>query len=61
MSRLTDLPCTENIHRQMLFHSCLGDVGSDCVEDVDENEEDGDEQSHPTRDDVWKCIGYHKA
>ena len=28
---------------------CLGDVGGDGVEDVDEDEEHGDEESHPAR------------
>ena len=40
------------------LHCCqtlgLGGVGSDRVEDVDQDEEQGDQQSHPT----WKyfCI-----
>ena len=33
-----------------LFH--LGNVGRDRVEDVDEHEEDGHEQSHPPGHDV---------
>ena len=34
--------------------TCLGNVGRDRVEDVDEHEEDCDEQSHPPRYDVCK-------
>ena len=33
-----------------LFH--LWGVGCDCIEDVDKDEEEGDEEGHPARDDV---------
>ena len=31
---------------------CLGSVGGDVVEDVDQDEEERDEESHPPGDDV---------
>ena len=35
-----------------LFH--LWGVGCDCIEDVDKDEEEGDEEGHPARDDVHR-------
>ena len=32
----------------------LGRISGDVVEDVDENEEEGDEERHPTGNDVWR-------
>ena len=32
----------------MSVPACLGRVGGDIVEDVDEHQEQGDQQSHPT-------------
>ena len=33
---------------------CLGRVGGDGVEDVDQDEEESDQERHPPRDDVWR-------
>ena len=31
---------------------CFGDISGDGVEDVDQDEEDGDKQGHPSRDHI---------
>ena len=41
---------TEKKYNLVQFGCHLWRVGLDGVEDVDEDKEDGDEESHPTRD-----------
>ena len=42
------------ICRCILQDTHLGGVGGDGVEDVDEDEEEGDEEGHPARDDIHR-------
>ena len=40
--------------KTILRHAHLGGVGGDGVEDVDEDKEEGDEESHPARNHVHR-------
>ena len=52
---LSDLqPGGKRKFNEIFRHAHLGGVGGDGVEDVDEDEEEGDQEGHPAGDDVHR-------